>query len=221
MKTSTLLTLAIGLFTLGTSLAQAQNYVLESKVAVLSTVTTQGTEKVTTAKNGTEVKRLKVEVKPFTNREILAEMLTRELIGDSASGWTLVYLVDANEEGGLYAKKSGVIPVAVPTDLVTLPVFGVSLQTGTETTKPGGGSFVGLTEIALATANVKGLPVSGLATNGIRTLTAKIEGNTYQIDTVSTTLRFTGGGETGEGVEILKGSIAVGSAKVSTLVELP
>jgi len=222
MKTLPLLaTTVIGLFTAVTPAAQAQNYVLESKVAVLGTLTTQGTENTRVLRTGTEVTRLGVTVKPFTNREILAEMNTRTLLDGSTSGWSLVYLVDAAEQGGIYASKSGIIPVLVPADLVTLPVFSAGLQTGTETKHPGGATFVGLTEIALATATVRGFPVSGLASNGIRTLTVKIQGSTYLVDTVSSKFNFNGGGDGENGTELLKGSIAIGSAKLSTLAELP
>lgn len=219
MKKSSILAIAFSILCLGS--AQAQNYVLESKVALLGTITTQGTEVTTTARNGTEVKRLQVVVKPFTNREILATMQTRGLIGASTSGWTLVYLEDASANGGIYATKSGVLPVAVPADLLTLPVYSHSLQTGTETKNPNGTTFVGVTEIALATASVHGQPVSGLASNGVRTLSVVIQGTPFLIDTVTSMMNFTGGGTGTAGTEIVKGSIAVGSAKVSTLTTLP
>lgn len=221
MKTSSILAVAFSVITLGSSLAQAQNYVLESSVAVLGTVTTQGTEKITTGPRGTEVKRLQVMVKPWTNREILTEMNTRGLLGGSTSGWSLVYLQDASAQGGIYARKSGVVPVAVPLDLVTLPTYSVTLQTGTETKNPNGSTFVGLTEIAVAEASVRGLTVNGLATNGVRTLTVAAQGQTYLVDTVSSLMSFTGGGAGTNGTEILKGSIAVGTAKVSAITTLP
>lgn len=221
MKTASILTLAIGILTLGLSQAQAQNYVLESSIAVLGTVTTQGAEKITTGPRNTQVKRLQVSVKPWTNREIIAEMNTRGLLGGSTSSWTLVYLQDASEQGGIYARKAGVVPVAVPQDLVTLPVYSALLKTGTETTGPGGSTFVGVTEIAVADATVRGFTVNGLATNGVRTLTVVAQGSTYLVDTVSSVMNFTGGGVGVAGTEIVKGSIAVGAAKVSTLTSLP
>lgn len=221
MKTSSILAIVFGILSLTSVGAQAQNYVLESKVALLGTITTQGTEVTTTARNGTEVKRLQVVVKPFTNREILATMQTRGLIGTSVSGWTLVYLQDASANGGVYATKSGVLPVAVPADLLTLPVYSHNLQTGTETKNPNGNTFVGVTEIALATASVHGKPVSGLASNGVRTLSVTIQGTPYLIDTVTSMMNFTGGGAGATGTEIVKGSISVGNMKVSTLTTLP
>lgn len=221
MKTSFILSLAMGILNLGLSQAQAQNYVLESSVAVLGTVTNQGTEKVTTGPRNTQVKRLQVSVKPWTNREIIADMNTRGLLGGTTSGWSLAYLQDANAQGGIYARKSGLVPVAVPADLVTLPAYSVTLRTGTETTNPNGSTFVGVTEIAVAAATVRGLTVNGLATNGVRTLTVPSGGSTYLVDTVSSVMNFTGGGAGATGSEIVKGSIAVGAAKVSTLSSLP
>lgn len=217
MKVFTLLTLALG-FALS---AQAQTYVLESKVALISAVTTQGASVTTTGRNGTEVTRLKADIKPFTNREVLAAMLERGLIGTSTSGWGLVYLSDASGAGGIYASKSGVVPVAAPADLVTLPVFAENVQVGTETKSPNGSTYVGSTEIALAKATVRGLPVSGLASNGIRTATFTIQGVAYQLDTVSGVLSFTGGGTGSQGTEILRGTLSLGSAKISTLTALP
>lgn len=221
MKTLSILSLALGLAAAASPSVQAQTYVLESKIALVSTITTQGTEVTTTARNGTEVTRLKVDIKPWTNREVLAEMLARGLIGTSTSGWSLVYLSDASGAGGAYASKSGVVPVAVPADLLTLPSFAQSLHVGTETKNPNGNTYVGATEIALATATMRGLPVSGLATNGIRTATFTVQGSTYLIDTVSGVLSFTGGGTGANGVEILRGTLGIGSAKVSTLTSLP
>ncbi len=220
MKTSSIFAVLLSVFTLGSSLAQAQNYVLESSIAVLGTVTTQGTEKTTAGPRGTEIKRLQVVVNPWTNRDILAEMNTRGLLGGSTSGWSLVYLQDATEKGGIYARKTGVVPVAVPADLVTLPTYSAALQTGTET-KGSLGTFVGITEIAVAEATVRGLIVRGLATNGVRTLTVTVQGQNYLVDTVSSVMQFAGGGAGTTGTEILKGSIAVGSAKVSTITTLP
>ncbi|SKB08467.1 hypothetical protein SAMN02745166_04948 [Prosthecobacter debontii] len=221
MKTWTLLLASVGFLTFGTSLSQAQNYVLESKVAVVAAVTTQGTETTRSLRGGAEVTRLGVTVKPFTNREILAEMSTRTLLDGSTSGWSLVYLMDAQQQGGIYASKSGIIPVPVPEDLVTLPTYSVGLQTGTQTQHPGGATYSALTELALASAQVRGLSVSGFASNGIRSLTVKVQGSTYLVDTVSSKFNFTGGGEGESGAELLKGSISIGSAKLSTLSELP
>jgi hypothetical protein len=220
MKT-TLLSLVAAVFTLGLSQANAQNYVLESSIAVIGTVTTQGTEKTTTGPRGTQIKRLQVNVKPWTNREILAEMNTRSLLGGSTSGWSLVYLQDADSQGGIYARKSGVVPVAVPADLVTLPAYSIALQTGTETTHANGSTFVGVTEIAVAQATVRGHSVNGLASNGVRTLTVVSEGNTYLVDTVSLVMNYSGGGSTSSANEIVKGRIAIGAAKVSTIAALP
>lgn len=220
MKTTSMFAVIFSIFTLNSTLAQAQNYVLESSIAVLGTVTTQGTEQITAGPRGTEIKRLQVVVKPWTNREILAEMNTRGLLGGSTSGWSLVYLQDAAEQGGIYARKSGGVPVAVPPNLVTLPTYSAALQTGTETTGSLG-TFVGITEIAVAQATVRGVTVSGLATNGVRTLTVTAQGQSYLVDTISSVMPFAGGGAGTSGTEILKGSITVGSAKVSTITTLP
>ena len=188
MKTASILSIALGLLAFSGSTARAQNYVLESKVALVGSITTQGAETTTTLNNGTVVKRLHADVKPFTNTQVLAEMETRGLIGSSTSGWGLVYLSDSAGTGGIYASKSGVLPVAVPADLVTLPVYGSSLATGTETTNPNGNTFVGNTEIALATATVHGQPVSGVAANGVRTLAVTVKGVSYQVNEVSGTM---------------------------------
>jgi hypothetical protein len=221
MKTSSILAVALIPITLGGVSAHAQTYVLESKVGLVGTVSTQGTQVTATSRNGTQVKRLQVVVTPFSNREVLTEMQTRGLIGTSTSGWSLVYLADASGAGGIYASKSAAIPVAVPADLLTVPVFGQALQTGTETTNPNGNTFVGVTEIALATATVHGQPVSGLARNAVRTATVTVQGAPYRLDTVSTTISFTGGGTGSKGIEIVRGTIRIGSAKVSTLTKLP
>ncbi len=223
MKASTVIALAISALSLGSLAASAQTYVLESKVALAATVTTQGTTVTTTGPKGTQVDRLKVDVKPFTNKEVLSAMQARGLIGNSTSGWTLVYLSDNNAAGGIYASKSGVLPapVAVPSDLITLPAFGQSLKTGTETKGANGSTFVGNTEVALATATVHGQAVAGLATNGVRTATLTVRGVPYQVDTVSTAISFTGGGTGANGTEIIRGTLGIGSAKVSTLTALP
>lgn len=227
MKTITTLAVAtlLSLASLVSS-AQAQSYVLESPIAVAAGIMTQGTDSVTrTSTRGTMTTKRLVTT-PFTNREILATMLSRGLITGLASDWILVYLEDEAGQGGAYARKKQPAilpaPVAVPADLLTLPVFGPSLSRGTQIAATQGMmSYQGATELALATCTIKGIPASGLASNGLRTLVATIQGVTYQLDTVSTTLAFEGGIDEEPTDRLVKGTIAIGNAKLSPLPALP
>lgn len=200
--------------------AGAQTFVLDSPVIVTSSIRTQGDDETTT-KKGTTIIVKSLDHRRFNNRQIVARMIERELLTGSPEDWKLAYLSDETGKGGIYAKKSGTTPVAVPADLLTLPAFGPSITTGRETTGPNGSTYVGTTEISSATISVDGIPATGLATNGIRTITATIKGTTYQLETVSTTMTFTGGIDGTPSDSILDGVIVIGSAKVSELKELP
>lgn len=202
------------------SRASAQTSVLESPVVLTSTVLTQGTDTVKKTLFGVTITTKNIKSTPFTNREVLAEMLKRSLItGTSTTGWSLVYLLDDAGNGGIYARKTAVTPVAVPADLLTLPVFGPSIKGGTSVTTTFGVSASGSSEIAFAAATVNGIPVSGLATNGKHTITLKNSGKT--IDAVTTAMTFDGGVDGTPSARLAKGVLAVGSAKVSTLTALP
>ncbi len=198
----------------------AQTFVLDSPVLLTSAIRTQGAD-TTVTKNGVTVVTKRLKKQRFNNVEILTAMLDRSLITGSTGDWSLAYLSNESGVGGIYAKKAGVTPVAVPSDLLTLPVFGPSVTTGHETTGPKGYSFLGTTEIASSTITVDGIPASGIATNGIRTINATIKGTLYQLDTVSTTMTFTGGMKGDDGDSILDGIIVIGKANVSKLTTLP
>jgi hypothetical protein len=223
MKTILAIATAVLLATLGS--ARAQSYVLESPVILASSIITQGTDAVTHSPRLATTVTKRLVTTPFTNREVLAIMLERALITGSSSEWTLVYLQDDQAAGGAYARKKASptdpAPVAVPADLLTLPAFGPSVIRGKEVTTQGGATFAGTTELALATCTVNGVPVSGLATNGIRTWTATIQGTAYQLDTVSTTLAFHGGQDGDPSDRLVTGRIVIGSAKLSPLPTLP
>ncbi len=200
--------------------AGAQTFVLDSPVVITSSIRTQDADETTTRKDTTVVVK-SLDQRRFNNRQIISRMIERALLTGSAEEWKLAYLSDETGKGGIYAKKSGATPVAVPADLLTLPVFGPSVTTGRETTGPNGGTYVGTTEISSATITVDGIPAAGLATNGIRTITASIKGITYQLETVSTTMTFSGGIDGTPSDSILDGLIVIGSAKVSELKKLP
>lgn len=206
--------------------AQAQTYVLESPIAVAASIMTQGSDTVTRSSARGTVTTKRLITTPFTNREVLGAMLSRGLITGSASDWILVYLEDEAGQGGAYARKKQPAilptPVAVPADLLTLPVFGPSLSRGTHIASTHGMmTFQGATDVALATCTISGIPASGLANNGLRTLVATLQGVTYQLDTVTTTLAFEGGIDEDPSDRLIKGMIVVGSARLSPLPALP
>ncbi len=202
--------------------AQAQNYVLESQVVLTGTVLTQGPDaSVTTVKGGTTITTNRIINTSFTNREVIAAMISRSLIAGPSSGWGLASLVDATGKGGLYAEKSGAQPVAVPADLLTLPVFGPAVYGGMTVTAPVGGDFSRTSSIAFATTSVNGIPASGLANNASTTSSFTIQGQARDLTTVTTTLNFTGGTTGIGGSRLVKGVVTIGSAKPSTLAALP
>jgi len=203
--------------------AEAQNYVMESQVLLTGTVLTQGPDaSVTTVRGGTTITSNRIVSTSFTNREVLAAMLARGLIPGPAAGWGLVYLVDAGGKGGPYAQKSGLQAVAVPADLLTLPVFEAKVSGGMTVTAPVGGSFTRNSSTAFATTTVGGIPASGLANNSSSTATITVQGQTHEIDTVTTTMNFAGGiTDSGGSSRLVKGVIAIGSAKLSALTLLP
>ena len=203
--------------------AKAQNYVLESQVFLTGTVLTQGPDaSVTTVRGGTTITSNRIISTSFTNREVLAAMISRSLIAGPSAGWSLVYLVDAGGNGGPYAQKSGLEAVAVPADLLTLPVFGAKVSGGMTVTAPVGGNFTRNSSTAFATTSVDGIPASGLANNTSSTATITVQGQTHEIDAVTTTMNFAGGvTDNGGSSRLVKGVIAIGSAKLSTLTVLP
>jgi hypothetical protein len=205
----------------GTAHAQTTS-VIESPVLLTATVLTQGTDTTKQTFYGVTLTTKNIKSTPYTNREVLAEMLKRSLLTGSTttSGWALVCLKADDGTSGLYAKKAATTPVAVPADLLTLPVFGPSIKGGTSISTTFGASASGTSEIATATASVNGIPVSGLATNGkhVITLPASV-GKT--IDTVTSAMTFNGGVDGTPSPRLVKGTLAIGSAKVSALTSLP
>ena len=200
--------------------AGAQTFVLDSPVIVKSKILTQGADEIVTRRD-TSILVKSIDGRAFTNRQILERMIELGLLSGSASEWKLAYLSNETGVGGLYAKKTDATPVPVPADLLTLPAFGPSIVTGRETTGPKGATYVGTTEIASATISVDGIPASGHATNGIRTITATIDGVKYQLETVTTTMKFTGGSDGETSDSLVDGTIIIGKAEVSDLSELP
>lgn len=202
--------------------ASAQNTVLESNVVLTSTILTQGTDTVKRTVFGVTITTRNIKSTPFNNRSILTEMLTRGLLSTtSVSGWSLVVLKDDQGASGLYAKKSSAAYVAVPADLLTLPTFGPAINGGTTIETSFGVSATGTSAIAFANAVVNGIPVSGLATNGIHTV--KVKNTDTSIEAVTTAMTFDGGvdGNATPNPRLAKGVLAIGSAKISTLVGLP
>jgi hypothetical protein len=205
--------------------SHAQTFLLESPVIVETAILTQGAESTTPLPGGGSVTRTRIAKSPFTNREILNAMLERGLITGVSGDWKLVYLQDQQSQGGVYAKKKtadspSVAPVLVPGDLLSLPAFGPSVNRGTQVTT-GGGTFVGNTELAIATCSVRGIATSGLATNGVRTLTFNVEGTTYQVDTVSAAIQLTGGSDDTPSDQLVRGRLLIGKSKLSTTTALP
>jgi hypothetical protein len=203
--------------------AHAQTYVLQSPVIITGSILTQGPDNTVSLQGnrGTVIRTKSIARAPFSNRQILDTMIERKLIEGNALDWRLVYLTDETGAGGAYATKNVGTPVAVPADLLTLPVFGASLLRGTEVKTASGNTFVGQTELAVATATVKGVNVSGLATNGIRTLNITIGGVAYQIDSVRTSLSFQGGVKGNVSDMIVTGFLTIGEPVVTKLTELP
>ncbi len=203
-------------------LVKAQSYVLESQIVVTGSVLTQGPDaSVSTIHGGTTITTNRVVNTSFTNREIISAMLTRKLIPSPVTGWNLVYLVDGTGTGGPYAQKTGQTAVAVPADLLTLPVFGPKVSGGMTVTAPSGGSFVSSNVTALATASISNVPACGLATSVSSTATITVDGKSRDINTLNTTLNFVGGTSDASGSRLVKGVLTVGSAKLSTLTTLP
>lgn len=225
MKAVSTLALATLLSIAGPGSGLAQTYVLESPIAVAASIMTQGTETATRNMTRGTVMTMRFATTPFTNRDVLAAMLTRGLITGAASDWTLLYLEDDAGQGGAYARKKQAVlpsdPVPVPTDLLTLPVFGPSISRGAGVVIPGGTTVQSAGEMAYATCTINGIPVSGLASSGVRTLNPTIQGTAYQLDTVTTMLAFTGGIDGEPSDRLIKGSIVVGSAKLSPHPMLP
>jgi hypothetical protein len=198
--------------------AQAETLVLESPVTLTGTLLTQGPDIIKQTVWGVTVTTKNIKPTPFTNREILTELLARGLISQSITGWKLVYLATDAGEGGLYAKKADTAPVEVPADLLTLPAFGPSIKGSTEVAGPAGVSATGTHTIALATCQVKGIPVSGLASNNVQTVAIKAD--SQKVNAVITTYTFNGSTDR-PFTQLIKGVFAIGTAKISGLAGLP
>lgn len=219
MKTLSLL--AASLFLITSSALRAQSFVTESPVTITGTVLTQGSDNISRSVLGVSVTVKKVVSTPFTNREVLNNLLARDLITGSISGWSLVFLSD-DTRAGIFARKAGTSPVAVPADLLTLPAFGAALDTGIEVKGPNGSALSGAGQVALATCSVNNIPVSGFATNGTYVLTATINGKNVAGTGTVTTLNFTGGHvDDANGDTLVKGVFVIGKGKVSSLASLP
>lgn len=223
MKLWSILSAAAVALAMFNSMARAQtSSVIESPVLLTATILTQGADTTKQTFYGVTLTTKNIKSTPFTNREVLAEMLKRSLLTASTttSGWSLVCLKADDGTSGLYAKKAATTPVAVPADLLTLPVFGPSIKGGTSVSTAFGASVTGTSEIATATATVSGIAVAGLATNGKHfiTLPASV-GKT--IETITSAMTFNGGVDGTPSPRLVKGTLAIGSAKISALSSLP
>lgn len=200
--------------------AHAQTSVVESPVVLTATILTQGPESSKVGLFGVTLTTKNIKATPYTNREVLADMLARSLLTGSTTvtGWSLSMLKNEAGAGGLYARKVGFSPVPVPADLLTLPSFGPSIKGGTTVTTPFGVSANGTSEIATATASVKGVPVSGLSTNGKHIVTLSAS---KTIEVVTCAMTFTGGVEGTPSARLVKGVLAIGKAKATTVSSLP
>ncbi len=198
--------------------ARAQSYVVESPVTLTSTVLTQGGDTIKQTAFGVTLTTKNIKPQAFTNRDVLAAMLERGLIATSTTGWSLFYLNNEAGVGGIYARKTGLPPVAVPGDLLSLPTFGPALKGGTEVTTSFGVNAVGTNVIALASCQVNGIPVSGLANNA--TQTVAINPDSKKVEAVITTFTFNGGIDT-PATRLIKGVLAIGKGKLSGLKALP
>lgn len=201
-------------------MARAQTTVVESPVVLTATIMTQGAESSKAGLFGVTLTTKNIKAVPYTNREVLAEMLARSLLTGSTTvtGWSLSMLKNEAGVGGLYARKAGFSPVAVPADLLTLPTFGPSIKGGTTVTTPFGVSANGTSEIAMSTASVSGVPVSGLSTNGKHTVTLSAS---KTIEVVTCAMTFAGGVEGTPSARLVKGVLAIGKAKAATVSSLP
>lgn len=215
-RVSALVVLAVSL----SGAARAQTSVVESPVVLTATVMTQGAESSKAGLFGVTLTTKNIKAVPYTNREVLAEMLARSLLTGSTTvtGWSLSLLKNDAGVGGLYARKAGFSPVPVPPDLLTLPSFGPSIKGGTTVTTPFGVSANGTSEVAMATASVSGVPVSGMSTNGKHTVTLS---TSKTIEVVTCAMTFAGGVEGTPSARLVKGVLAIGKAKATTVGSLP
>jgi len=217
---------AISLFTglflaVGSIAAQAQTtYVTQSPVFLAASISTQGTSTTNTNSNGTEVVTQKINTVPFGNREVLAAMISSQLLTGKPSDWQLVYLVDSSGNAGFYAQKSSVTPVAVPATLLTLPVNAVTLNGGTTKTSSTGVVTPNTTELSYSSITVNGIPASGLSNTQTTTFNAKISGTPTSIQSVSTEFSFSGGVAT-PAATIIQGGISIGFGILSPITALP
>lgn len=225
MKSLPILSAALLLSLAAAGSSSAQTFVTESRILLTSTIYTQASDSITRTRDGGTLTTRRLVETPFTNRQVLEAMISRGLLAGVTSDWSLVYLQDESGAGGPYAKSKTTgdgapAPVAVPSDLLTLPSFLASATRGTELTNARG-TFVGETEIAYAECAIDGIPATGMASNGIRTLTLNIDGTGVQIDTVTTTMGLHGGEEGDPSDRLLKGVLTIGKATLSNVDTLP
>ena len=208
MKPSILLVLVLAAMTLP---SLGQEYVSESAVTLNATILIQGADaSVTTVEGGTTITTKKVVSVPYTNRDLLTEMETARLISSPLQGWNLVLRVDSTGVGGLYVRKLGSEPVAVPAELLTLPEFGARVAGGITVRGAEGTSFGGLSETAFATLSVRGIPASGLASSTM----ANTDPSRGPVSTSGmTALTFAGGVEDAGGSRLVSGSLEISSDK--------
>ncbi len=217
MKTLPLFSILVALL-LPVSL-HAQTVVTESPAILTATVLTQGTDNVTRTFLGVTVTIKKIVSKPFTNRDVIAAMVSRGLLDGTAAGWVLVQVSD-DTGAALFAKKTGQTHVAVPADLLTPVTFAHALNTGVEVVGPNGSALSGAGQIALGSATVAGVPVSGISTNGTYVVNATVAGKTIAGKGTITTLNFTGGTGDDTSATIVKGVLVIGKGKATGVAGL-
>ncbi len=189
----------------------AQEYVSESPVTLNATILIQGADaSVTTVEGGTTITTKRVVSIPYTNRDLLADMEAAKLVMAPLQGWSLVLRVDSMGVGGLYVRKLGSEPVAVPPELLTLPEFGARVAGGITVSGVEGKTFGGLSETAFATISVRGVPASGLASSTM----GNTDPSRGEVSTSGMTiLTFAGGTVDAGGSRLVKGSLEISSDK--------
>jgi len=217
---------AIPLFTsvflvLGSLAAYAQTtYVTQSSVFLYASISTQGATSTTTSSNGSTVVTDHIKTVPFGNREVLAAMISSQLITGKPSEWKLVYLVDSAGNAGFYAQQNGVTPVAVPATLLTMPSNTVTLNGGSTKTSSTGVVTPNTTGYSYSSITVNGISASGLSSTQTSSFKAQLSGAATQIPTVTTEFGFSGGVAT-PAATIIQGGITIGFGRLSPLTALP
>lgn len=135
----------------------------------------------------------------FGNREILAQMLSSNLLDGRLSGWYLGIMGEATGNPKVYAIKKNKPVVEVPESLLTLPTINHRARKGSTANPTTAAPSSTLTQSVQSTFKVKDATVTGFGTQTLQKANFTLGTTTTAVTTWTDTLTFTGPAPSGTG----------------------